>query len=786
MVSALNRKLLRDLARLRGQLITIALVVACGIASFITMQSTWSSLHVSRAIYYDSYRFADVFAHLKRAPNTLSARIAEIPGVARAYTRIVEPVMLPLEDLPEPASGSIVSIPDDDLPALNGVHLRDGRLPERADEILLLQSFADAHGMKPGDELPAVVNGTRRDLRIAGIALSPEFVFAMPPGDITVDEKRFAVLWMHESALAPAYQMKSAFNDVCLKLQPGANVRAVTESLDAMLAPYGGTGAIPNDKQFSNFTLNGELQQLESMATVVPTIFLGVAAFLLNVVLARLVSLQRSEIAALKALGYLDRQIAFFYLKLVALIVLLGAILGIGIGVWFGRSMVEMYTRFFKFPTLTYRLESHHVVIALSISLLAAVVGALATARAVAQLPPAEAMRPAPPASYHPTVLERLGLFELLGPAARMVVREIERRPVRTLLSALGIAFAVAIVVVGQCWNDATDFLIQVQFHRAMREDVSVSFIEPRAARAVREIAHVPGVLYAEGARMVPVRFRVGNRFRDAALWGYPAEPELRRILDQFAHAKPLPQHGIMLTQKLGEVLGIGVGDRVEVDVREGERRTIVLEVADLVDESFGLQGYMRLDELHSVLREQPNVSMALVTIDPIRYDEVHRRLKTMRAVASVTRRDNVSERFQEQSGDMMKVTTAILTLFAAIIAVGVVYNNARVALAVRTRDLASLRVLGFTRAEVAAILLGELGIQVIIAIPLGLVIGTWLARAMMSVADPETYRFPAIISTQTYAFAIVVALASGVISALLVRRRLNQLDLIGVLKTRE
>jgi putative ABC transport system permease protein len=498
------------------------------------------------------------------------------------------------------------------------------------------------------------------------------------------------------------------------------------------------------------------------------------------------VSLQRTEIAALKALGYLDRQIALFYLKLVAVIVLCGATLGIGVGVWFGRSMIEMYTRFFKFPTLTYRLESQHVIVALSISLLAAVVGALATARAVAQLPPAEAMRPPPPVSYRPTVLERLGLFRLLGPAARMIVREIERRPVRTMLSSLGIAFAVAIVVVGQCWNDATDFLIQVQFHRAMREDIDVSFIEPRSTRAIREIAHVPGVLQAEGVRMVPVRFRAGHRFRDAALWGYPAEPQLRRILDQFANAKPLPRHGVMLTQKLGEVLGVGIGDRVEVDVREGDRRTVVLEITDLVDESFGLQGYMRLDELHAALREQPNVSLALVTIDPNRYDEVHRRLKSMRAVASVTRRDNVSERFQAQSGDMMRVTMAILILFAAIIAVGVVYNNARVALAVRTRDLASLRVLGFARAEVAAILLGELGIQVIIAIPMGLIIGTWLARAMMSATDPETYRFPAIISTQTYAFAIVVALASGVVSALLVRRRLNQLDLIGVLKTRE
>jgi putative ABC transport system permease protein len=319
-----------------------------------------------------------------------------------------------------------------------------------------------------------------------------------------------------------------------------------------------------------------------------------------------------------------------------------------------------------------------------------------------------------------------------------------------------------------------------------MREDLSVTFIEPRPERAIRELRHVPGVLYAEGARMVPVRFRAGHRFRDSALWGYPDVPELRSIVDQYAIPVPLPRRGVLLTKKLGEILGVGVGDRVEVEIREGNRRSLWLGVENLVDEGFGLQGYLRLDVLYALLREDPSVSMALLRIDPTAYDDVHRRLKEMRFVAGVTRRDNVAERFEQQSGDMMRVTTFILTLFAVIIAVGVVYNNARVALSMRSRDLASLRVLGFTRGEIAAILIGELSVQVLGAIPLGLLIGTWLSRAMMSMVDPETYRFPVIISAQTYAFAAVVALGSGLLSALLVRHRLDRLDLIGVLKTRE
>jgi putative ABC transport system permease protein len=319
-----------------------------------------------------------------------------------------------------------------------------------------------------------------------------------------------------------------------------------------------------------------------------------------------------------------------------------------------------------------------------------------------------------------------------------------------------------------------------------MREDLSVAFVEPRPERAVREISHVPGVLYAEGLRIVPVRFRAGSRYRDAALFGYPDRAELRRLLERDGHEVALPSHGIMLTRKLAEVLDVRVGDPVELEIREGDRATRSVPVTALVDESFGLQGHMRLPQLRSLLREEPMVSEVLLRIDPSAYADVQRRLKELPAVASVTRRDNVSQQFQEQSGDMMTTFTVILTLFAAIIAIGVVYNNARIALSMRERDLASLRVLGFTRAEISAILLGELSVQLIVAIPLGLAFGTLLAHAMMNNVDAETYRFSVTISARTYTFATVVALASGVVSALLVRRKLDKLDLIGVLKTRE
>lgn len=789
-MSAVFRKLLRDLRQMQGQVVTIALVVACGIAAFVTMRSTYDSLLWSRDSYYAEYRFGDVFAHLERAPAGVVSRLEALPGVAQVNARVVASAMVPMPDMDRPASGTVVGLPPDGRPPLNDLYLRRGRRldPARPDEVLVLEAFADAHGLMPGDPIPVVINGTLRHLTIAGIGMSPEFVLTMPPGAMTFDPKRVAVLWMNRNAVAAAYQLEGAFNDVVMRLQPDADEVAVLEAVDGVLAPYGGLGAVGRSKQPSNYMLTGELQQLESMATVVPFIFLFVAAFLLNVVLSRLVALQRAQIATLKAVGYSDLDVGLHYLQLVSVIVLLGAVLGIGIGVYFGQAMLGMYTdEFFRFPDPEYRLEADVALFGVLVSLGAAVVGALGAVRRVAKLPPAEAMRPPAPTSYKRTLLERVGLFRWFGPATKMVLREVQRRPLRVVLSAVGISMAIGIVVVSRFMVDAMDTMIDVQIHGSMREDIQVGLVRAMPQRTVKELEHFPGVFRAEGVRSVVVRFRAGHRWRDSVINGYAEGGQLRRIVDRAGKTHLPPNDGgVMLTTMLGEILGVDVGDTIDVELREGDRGLRKVVVAGFVDESFGLQGHMSAGALHRLVRETQVVNAVLLAVDAHQFDAINKRLKEQPWVAGVSSPRDFRERFEEQSGAMMAVYTLVLTAFASIIAVGVIYNNTRVALSQRSRDLASLRVLGYTQSEVARILLGEQAIQVALAIPLGLVVGYAMVVSMMSTVDPETYRLPIVISDRTYIYASLVALAAAVASALLVRRKLNRLDLIGVLKTRD
>ncbi|MEM7433594.1 MAG: ABC transporter permease [Myxococcota bacterium] len=788
-MNLLDRKLLRDLLRLKGQTLTIALVVAVGVGSYITLRTTWRALGHARAAYYENYRFADVFAGLKRAPDAVADRLEELPGVSKAYPRIVEQVLLPIDGMITPARGALVSVPTHGRSPLNDVLLTAGRMPEpgRSGEVVVYEPFADAHGLTPGSTLPAILNGKLHDLIVVGVGMSPEFVFAVDPGSIVVDDARYGPLWMSRDSVAAAFQMEGAFNNVVMRLEPGASRESVLVGVDRILKPYGGLGAQTRKHQMSHSILTGELQQIESLVLFLPVVFLAVAAFLLNVVFSRLVALQRSQIAIVKALGYGNATVAAHYLKMVGVIVLLGSIFGVMLGVWMGNGLLDLFAQSFRLPMVRGRVDLFVSVNAILASFAAGAAGiSISVSRAVS-LPPAEAMRPPAPARYRASAIERFPLLRRVANTTMMVLREIWRRPLRTLVSSLGIAFAVAIVILGRFGEDAMQPILDMEFGKKQREDITVVLSEHAPEGSLGYMASLPGVLHAEGLRMTPVRMRVGPRWRDTVLIGIPRGSTLRRLYDVSEEEVTVPHTGVLVTSILAEVLGAEPNDLIEVELKEGDRSTRHLRLTGTVEESFGLQGYMEKDELHTFLREGTTFDTAMLRVDPKYESELQSRLTDIPRVQSIARKRNVLHKFEGQTRRTREIVTMILTLFAIAIAVAVVYNNARVSLSMRSRDLATLRVLGFTRTEVSSILLGEQALQVLVGVPIGMVFGAWGAETLVNQqADPEQFRLPLMISQQTYAVAVLVIVVSAILSSLLVRRRIDELDLVGVLKTRE
>ena len=787
-VRALDRKLLRDLWTHKGQAIAIAAVIGAGLAMFVAYLSTFASLERSQALYYERYRFADVFAQLKRAPLSLGADIAAIPGVLAVEARVVADVTLDVPGLDEPALARLSSIPVPARPMLNGLFLRSGRLPEpgRPDEVVASELFTSANHLTPGHAVSAVINGRRRALRIVGIALSPEYVVTVRPGEVIPDNRRYGVLWMDRRALATAFDMEGGFNDVALKLAPGTEPAAVIEALDRLLEPYGGFGAIPRALQMSHWTIANELAQLRGFGFAIPVVFLGIAAFLLNTVLTRIVSVQREQIAALKALGYANREIGWHFAKWSLVIGAAGSLIGLASGAWMGEAMTGLYNLNFKFPVLEYRMAAPVVVSAFAVSLVAALSGALGAVRRAVALPPAEAIRPEAPGRYRPSILERAGIGRLFGPPGRMVVRNIERQPVRTLTSIIGIAFASSMLVLGMFFLDSIAEVLRVQYTVVQRQDLTVTFVEPRSPGAFYDLQRLDGVLAVEPSRVLAVRLRAGHRSRQIGLTGVIPDPRLQRVVDTSEVPVPLPPSGLVLSRSLAEILGVGAGGFVDVDVLEGSRPRHTVQVAGLVDEYLGVSAYMDLTAVHALMREAGVLSGAYLLVDRGREAALYARLKTIPAIASVTRKRAALESFQKQMDETMGVLVAFNILFASTIAFGVVYNAARISLSERSRELASLRVLGFTRAEISSILLGELALLTLVGTPLGLVMGAGFATIIMAWMQTELYRFPVVIGSGTYALAAIVTLGAAAISGLMVRRRLDHLDLVQVLKSRE
>ena len=784
----LDRKILRNLWGMKGQAIAIALVIASGVATFIMSISTMHSLKLTQETFYNEYRFAEIFSSLKRAPESLSARILEIPGVERVETRVVAPVSINIPDFPDPVKGHFYSIPDTGGPLLNKLYIREGRIPEefREDEVVVGEAFSKAHDLGPGDKIGVIINGRRKDLTIAGIALSPEHIYQMPPGAVFPDFERYGIMWMGREALATAYDMEGAFNDVTIRLSSGAGTDNVIDRLDMILRPYGGLGAYGRKDQLSHRYLSEEFRGLEQMASIFPVIFISIAAFLLNVVISRLVSMQREEIATLKAFGYTNLSIVLHFVKLILVIVSAGVTGGTIAGIWLGRWMGTIYMEFYRFPFLKYELQPGVVIIAAFVSTAAAVLGTLHSIRKTALLPPAQAMQPEPPPVYKETTVERLGLKHFLSQPTRMIIRHISRSPAKSMLSITGISFACAIMMVGNFQEDALDHIVDIQFGLSQREDMSVTFLEPTSRSALHELRSIEGVEYGEPFRSVPARLRFRQRTYRTAIQGIEPGGDLQRVLNADLRPVDLPASGIVLTDHLGKMLGVTVGDKLIVEVLEGNRPILEVPVAALISQYIGVSAYMDLAALNRLMREGNAISGVYLAADPRFHPGIFKRLKEAPRVAGTEVREKAISNFYETMGETMLIFTFINTILAGIIAFGVVYNSARIALSERGRELASLRVLGFTRGEISYILLGELSVLTIAAVPMGFIIGRVMCGYIADSLKTDIIRVPLILEPDTYALAALVVLASACISGLIVRRRLDHLDLIAVLKTKE
>jgi putative ABC transport system permease protein len=787
-MNALYRKLLRDVWHWGGQILAIVAIIGCGIGTFVAFASVSSSLRTSLDAYYDRYRFADVFDELTRAPNLVRRSIERIPGVAAVQTRVVRDVTIDIPGRAQPATGRVISVPDEGPPALNGLHMRAGRYVRAGapGEVIVSQAFADGNHLVVGSTLGAVLNGRWQRLTVVGIAISPEYVYEVPPtGQPYPDPAHFGVLWMAEKQVSSAFEMYQAFNDVSVRLAHEASAPDVMTALDRVLDRYGGVGAYSRSDQPSARLLSDALVRLDTSSVFMAALFLAVAAFLLNVLLVRLVGTQRVQIAILKAFGYGNAAIAAHYVGFVAVIVLLGALVGAALGIWWGHMFTDMYSRlFFHLPELRFLTNPAVFVEALVFCAAASAAGALVAVRAAVRLAPAEAMRPEAPAIYHETLFERLSLAAGLPLELRIVARNIEHKPVVALLSVAGVALSIALLILARYIPDATDRIFDTMFNQMDREDATVTFVHHLGPAAALDLTSLPGVVRIETFRSVGARVSYGSASRRVAITGLPRDGDLRRITDSSGHRVPVPPEGVLLSRKLAEVLHIPRGEMLEIDVLEDRRQHLRVRVVGTVDEFIGTSVYCDIDTLGRLLDQRGQISGANVALDSQRADQFYSAVKRVPAIAGVAFREASMNNFNQIMAQAMRIDESMIFLFACIIAFGVAYNTARIALSERAVELSSLRILGFTRAETWRLLVGEQVFFILAAALPGIAAGAFFTRWLAVVRSTENYTLPWVFTSASVAFALAFVIAMTAISALIVRRQINRLDIVSVLKT--
>ncbi len=784
---ALDRKMLRDLRRIWAQTIAIAVVLGCGIMMLVGAQATQATLIQTQAAYYERHRFAEVFASMTRAPVAVVEAAAQINGVAQAEGRIGFHAVLDIEGMIEPATAEVISLPPDGA-RLNTPVLRRGRLPapDRPQEVAINEAFGEVHGLVPGSRFRGILNGQLREMEVTGWVLSPEFIYARPPGAIMPEDRRFGLVWMNEAAAAAAKDMDGAINRLSLRLTRDADERAVITAVDRLLDPYGGTGAYGRDRQISHAFLEGELQQLGAMAAYMPPIFLIVAAFLVNMVLGRLIALERTQIGLMKAVGYGRAEIAGHYLKLALLIGVIGIVLGWGFGWWIADALIGIYGDFFRFPFIIRDFGVGALVISAVLGLVTVGLGGLRAVWSSLKLPPAEAMQPPAPPNFAQGRVDRLLAGLRLRQTTMMIFRSITRWPGRAAITLFGVAASVGMLVMAYFMFDAIESLGDSVFEQANRQQVTLTLSQAQTEGVIQDALTLPGVRLAEGAYAMPARLVHGHHDRLSALQGHFEGAQLARLIDDAGNVVALPTEGVVLPEMLARALRIGPGDRLRVEMLAPPREVLALPVAAVISQGLGQEAHIAAPALFAAMRSAPQVNMIHLAVDSDRMDDLNATIKETPAVASLSDWAQVRRQFEVQIDENLLTMVGIYTLIGVLIAIGVVYNAARIQLSERSYELASLRVLGFSRGEVGFVLVGEMMLLTLVAIPVGWVLGYWLAFGMVGAMSTDMFQIPFVISRRTFALAAVAVFLAALGSVLLVRRRLDRVDLAMALKARE
>lgn len=793
----LTKKLWRTVRSTRGQFFAVTAVVMVGITIYISMATTSYNMTRSKETFYREYNFADYYFHVIRAPQGVIRQIEAVPGVVKATGRIQKDVPV-IKENGERATARLTSYPLPMETEVNRLLLLSGRLFEKypessGGEVLLDPKYAEANRLAPGDTVTIVAEGRQVPLTVAGTATSPEFIYVIKdPASWIPEPETFGIFMVPHNQAEQILNLSGQVNQVLVKLAPGTDEEKVAEAVKAILAPYGNLASYPRKEQMSASVLQGELEQLRTSAFFLPSIFLGIAALIEFVMLGRMVKTQRLQIGTMKALGYSSYQIMLHYAGYAVMVGFFGALFGSLPGILLASSFSGAYAQFFNLPEVISGVNLKAILYGLILSLSVGAVAGLIASRGVLGVRPAESMRPESPRKVGRVPFENwTWLWHRLDIAWKMSLRTTNRNRFRTAVTLVGVIFATGMLVVALFSNDMVGYMLDKQFYQDQRYDYFVRFTAPVQQGELLAVSRLDGVLKVEPVLEVPVRLHFRGRSQEELLVGMPPDTSMRRLWSDTGRPLKLPEQGLLVSRSTAAKLKARVGDEVRVEtlLGLGPSRWSVMKIAGVNQEFVGGTSYTTLEQANRVLQESRLVSGAMLKVAPGRAGQVEEELREMTGISSILSRQKALEGFNEQL-QYMYYFVSIMVAFALILGFAIVYNASVMSFGERKRELASLRVMGFTVREVSGLLLKENLLQTLAGVALGLPFGRLLAEgyinAMMRSEAYTLYSFEVVIYPLTYVLSALGGILFVTVAYRFAVKNVLKLDLVEVLKTRD
>lgn len=790
-MSTLRRKLIRDLKASRSTLASVIAIIAVGTGSFVGMGTTYRSLSESQSSYYRAYRFADFWVDVKKAPLSEVEAIRGWRGVDSVEGRVVFDVILDLPHQPRPLSGRLISVPPRDFDrTLNGLHIvrGGGFSDDRDEEVILSEAFAEANGLHVGDRVHAILNRKRQAFTVVGTAISPEYVYMVRgPGDLLPDAEHFGVMYIKQRYAREVLDFQDACNQVVGRAAPGVDVDALLDRIDRKLDPYGVIELVPRERNASHRFLSDEIAGQRVSSKIVPAIFLGIAALILNILMLRLAQRQRTTVGTLKAIGYGNRDLLAHFLGFAIVVGVLGGLGGALLGNGMAAMLTQVFVKFYQFPSLEYRFHLDLAAIGFGISIAFAIAGTVRGARSVLKLHPAEAMRPNPPERGGRVAIEAAGfLWRRLSFRSQMAIRSVMRNRFRTATAVFSTAIAIAIVFMSLVLWDSFYYMVEYQFDLVSRSDVDLGMRDEGSVRAVYEARGLPGVQRAEPMLGIACDLRNGRFSRRLGVTGLSPDHQLTIPRRSNGEAIPIPSRGLVLAKKLADLLHARVGDPLELTPVRGRRDTRIVHVASIVDTFLGLDAYADIDYLSEVVGEARAVNAVQLAVDPSQMPALYREIKDLPNAQGMGVRADAKHNIMTTLVENSVFSIGILIGFAGVIAFGSIVNNALIEIGDRVREVATLRVLGYDASAVSGIFFRQTAIIFLMGLTLSFPLGYAMVSGLSSAYDSELYRMPVVIRPVQVAYTVLASAAFVVFAQWVVERQVQRLDWQDALKAKE